>query len=162
MAEVYKGISLNELMILLKQEVKEITLEDLYYLSFYFNEERKYLPREYKKEYTESVLNVMMNRFTSLKNDNEKYDGTLSDKDVEKINELLKDSDNIITYLLNIIVIYATYYLKEPVHLPGTAFPGRVSIYYDGNNYFCPVKKYHVNSTKSVCKYCIANSITSD
>ena len=159
MAEVYQGITLNELIILLKQEVKEITLEDLYYLSFYFNEERKYLPREYKKEYTESVLNVMMNRFTSLKNDDEQYHGTLSNKDVENINELLKNNDNIITYLLNIIVIYATYYLKEPVHLPGTAFPGSVSIYCDGRDYFCPIKKYHMNSVKSVCKYCIANTI---
>ena len=67
--------------------------------------------------------------------------------------------DNVITYLLNIIVIYATYYLKEPVHLPGTAFPGSVSIYCDGRDYFCPIKKYHMNSVKSVCKYCIANTI---
>ena len=98
----------------------------------------------------------MIRRFTSLKNDKKTYEGILSDDDVEKINELLKYKDNIITYTLNIIVIYATYFLKEPVHTAGTAFPGHVSIYCDGNNYFCPVKKNHINNEKSVCKYCIA------
>lgn len=158
MTEVYQDISLNELMIVLKQEVKEITLEDLYDLSFYFDSEKRYLPNEYKKKYTESVLNVMINRFISLKNDKKMYKGVLTENDVSKINELLRE-DNAITHLLNIIVIYATYFLKEPVHLPGTAFPGHVSVYSDGNEYFCPIKKHHMSDEKSVCKYCIARIV---
>ncbi len=156
MTEVYHGISLNDLKNLLKREVKEITIRDLYDLSFYFLEEQKYLPGEYKKEYGETVLDVMIHRFTSLKNDKRSYDGTLCDNDVENVNELLKYNNNVITYILNIIVIYSTYFLKEPVHPPGTAFPGHVSIYYDGKDYFCPIKKNHINNEKSVCKYCIA------
>ncbi len=159
MTEVYPGISLNDLKLLLKHEVKEITLEDLYYLSFRFNEEKKYLPREYKKRYTETVLDVMIKRFTSLKNNTESYDGILSDEDVAKINKLLKNDNNSVTYMLNIMVIYATYFLREPVHLPGTAFPGSVSIYCDGNDYFCPIKKNHINNEKAVCKYCIAQTV---
>ena len=49
MVGVYPGISLNELKILIKQSIKDITLEDLYELSYFFNEEKTYLPREYKK-----------------------------------------------------------------------------------------------------------------
>lgn len=158
MVEVYPGISLNDLKILIKQAIKDITLEDLYELSFFFNEEKTYLPQEYKKKYTESVLNVTINRFTLLKKDDEKYDGHLNDDDVAIINRLLQNNDNVITYILNIIVIYATYFLKEPIHLPGTTFPGQVSIYYDGRNYYCPVKKYHINDEKSLCKICIAKS----
>lgn len=158
MVEVYPGISLNDLKTLIKQAIKDITLEDLYELSFFFNDEKTYLPQEYKKKYTESVLNVTINRFTLLKNDDKNYVGFLDDADVVIINKLLHDNDNVITYILNIIVIYATYFLKEPIHLPGTTFPGQVSISYDGTNYFCPVKKYHINDEKSLCNICIAKS----
>ena len=94
----------------------------------------------------------------NIKNDNKSYEGFLSEDDVVIINKLLQHNDNIITYILNIIVIYTTYFLKEPIHLPGTIFPGKVSIYYDGTNYYCPVKKYHINDEKSLCKICIAKS----
>lgn len=159
MTEVYKSICLNDLKILLKQEVKEITLEDLYDLSFHFNEEKRYLPREYKKKYTESVLNVMIKRFTTLKNDKKSYDGNLKKEDVKKINKLLQNNNSLINHLLNIIVIYTTYFLKEPIHLPGTAFPGNVSTFCDGKNYYCPIKKYHITNEKSICKYCIAKIV---
>lgn len=158
MIEVYPGISLNDLKILIKQAIKNVTLKELYELSFHFNEEKTYLPPEYKKKYTESVLNVTINRFTLLKNDNKSYEGFLDEEDVYLINKLLQHNDNIITYILNTIVIYTTYFLKEPIHLPETIFPGQVSIRYDGTNYYCPVKKYHLNNEKSLCKICIAKS----
>ena len=158
MVEVYPGISLNDLKILIKKAIKDITLEDLYELSYFFNEEKTYLPQEYKKKYTESVLNVTISRFTLLKNDNKTYDGFLDDEDAVIINKLLQNNDNVITYILNIIVIYTTYFLKEPIHLTGTTFPGQVSIHYDGENYYCPVKKYHINDEKSLCRICIAKS----
>ena len=105
MVEVYSGINVNDLKNLLKNEIKEITLKDLYDLSLFFNEEKAYLPPEYKKKYTESVLNVTINRFTLLKNDNNLYEGILKDDDVKIINKLLQSNDNIITHILNIIVI---------------------------------------------------------
>lgn len=158
MVKVYSGMSLNDLKILIKQSIKDITLEELYELSFYFNEEKTYLPQEYKKKYTESVLNVTINRLKLLKNDNASYTGFLDNTDVTKINKLLQHNDNVITYILNIIVIYTTYFLKEPIHLPGTVFPGKVNIYFDGKNYYCPVKKHHINNKKSLCNICIAKS----
>lgn len=162
MVEIYSGINVNDLKNILKNEIKEITLKDLYDLSLFFNEEKAYLPPEYKKKYTESVLNVTINRFTLLKNDNNFYEGILRDDDVKIINKLLQSNDNIITHILNIIVIYTTYLLKEPIHMPGTKFPGKVSIYYDGMSYYCPVKKYHVNDKKSLCNICIAKSTKED
>ncbi|MEJ5273777.1 MAG: DUF2115 family protein, partial [Spirochaetota bacterium] len=74
-----------------------VTLEDLYDLSFHFNEEQKYLPREYKKRYNETVLNVIINRFTSLKNNQKKYEGSLNKEDIiktkEKIIQLINELD---------------------------------------------------------------------
>ncbi len=159
MTEVYSGISLNDLRILLKQEVNEVTLEDLYDLSIHFNEETKYLPREYKKEYIDSVLNVIIKRFALLKNDTENYEGYLELDQIDNVNKLLKHESTLINHILNVIVVYTTYLRKKPIHKPGTVFPGRVSIYCDGKNYFCPVKKYHMDNDKALCKYCIAQAI---
>ena len=55
MDKVYTKMPLDELNEILKREVKDISLKELYDLSIHFDEERKYLPREYKQEYTESV-----------------------------------------------------------------------------------------------------------
>ncbi len=156
MSEAYLGMSLNDLKILIKQAIKEVTLEDLYSLSFFFNDEKTYLPREYKKEYTESVLNVTMNRFIQLKNDEKSYQGFLKEEDISIINKLLQPNDTVINNILNIIVIYATYLLKEPIHPLGTKFPGQVSIYCDGIDCYCPVKKFNLNNEKALCKICVA------
>ncbi len=156
MEKVYVKMPLNKLNKLLKQEVKDISLEELYDLSIHFNEETKFLPREYKKSYTESVIKVIISRFATLKNGQVKFEGKLTEKEAEEINELLKDTNDRIGYILNLIVVYTTYLRKRPIHLPGTVFPGLQTIYSDGENYYCPVKKYHLDNPNSICKYCIA------
>lgn len=154
---VYANMKRDDLKKLLKEEIKNITLQELYEISYKFNEDIKYLPREYKKQYRESVLKVIINRFTSLKNTQVKYEGNITKKEAREINELLLDKkSNLVKHTLNIIVIYATYLERESVHMPGTEFPGMLSVYTDGVDYYCPVKKYHINSSEAVCKYCIA------
>ncbi|MBE6494239.1 MAG: DUF2115 domain-containing protein [Methanosphaera stadtmanae] len=161
MTPISKNMSYNDLKKFLQKEIKKITLEQLYELSFHFNDDVKYLPREYKKKYTQSVLNVIISRYSSLKNDSNNYEGYISKEDFEQINTILSDKEDMITYTMNLIVVYATYFLKEPVHLPGTVFPGMVSVFTDGENYYCPVKKFHINNPQATCKYCIAK-ITDD
>ncbi|RAP49017.1 MAG: hypothetical protein BZ136_04120, partial [Methanosphaera sp. rholeuAM74] len=54
---------------IIQEEVNNITLEEIYELSYQFKEDVKYLPAEYKKHYRQSVLNVIIQRFKTLKND---------------------------------------------------------------------------------------------
>jgi len=159
MIKVYSNMSLNNLKEMLKQEVKEITLQDLFKLSEHFREETQYLPEEYKKEYAESVQNVVVTRFTALKNDTKNYKGYLSQEDVENIEELVKTKDKIVEHILSIITVYTIYLLQEPIHNIGTTFPGKLNVYKKGKYYYCPVKKYHIVNNKSLCKYCIAKII---
>ncbi|MBQ6220560.1 MAG: DUF2115 family protein [Methanosphaera sp.] len=156
MMELHEDISLNELKSIIKEIVNDISLEELYELSYQFNEDNKYLPREYRKKHTESVLNVIMNRFIMLKNDTSTYKGKLKKEEIENINQILKNDKNKRNHILNIIAIYTTYLLEEPIHTPNTTFPGLKSIYFDGNDYYCPIKKFHINNKKALCKYCIA------
>ncbi|WP_455646023.1 DUF2115 family protein [Methanosphaera sp.] len=158
MEKVYANMERNKLHKMLKEEVKHINLEEIYELSTKFNEEIKYLPREYKKKYVESVLNVIISRFAMLKNSKRTFEGTLTEEEANNINTLLENKDDLIEHILNIVVVYASYLIQRPVHLPGTVFPGAVSIYSDGENYYCPVKKYHIDNEKAVCRYCIARN----
>lgn len=159
MVKIQENMTFNELKEALQKEIKDITLNELYELSFQFNDDVKYLPREYKKKYTESVLKVIISRFTSLKNDHKNYEGSLTEDDAEQINTILSNKKDLVTYTMNLTVVYATYLLKKPVHLPGTVFPGMVSIYTDGENYYCPVKKFHIDNPKATCRYCIAKMV---
>ncbi len=161
MTQIHENMSYNDLKEFLQNEIKKITLNELYELSFQFNDDMKYLPREYKKKYTESVLNVIINRYSSLKNDHDIYEGYINKNDFKQISTILSDKEDLIRYTMNLIVVYTTYFLKQPVHLPGTVFPGMVSVYTDGENYYCPVKKFHINNPQATCKYCIAK-ITDD
>lgn len=161
MTQIHENMSYNDLKEFLQNEIKKITLNELYELSFQFNDDVKYLPREYKKKYTESVLNVIINRYSSLKNDHDIYEGYINKNDFKQISTILSDKEDLIRYTMNLIVVYTTYFLKQPVHLPGTVFPGMVSVYTDGENYYCPVKKFHINNPQATCKYCIAK-ITDD
>lgn len=161
MTQIHEDMSYNDLKEFLQNEIKKITLNELYELSFQFNDDVKYLPREYKKKYTESVLNVIINRYSSLKNDHDIYEGFINKNDFKQISTILSDKEDLIRYTMNLIVVYTTYFLKQPVHLPGTVFPGMVSVYTDGENYYCPVKKFHINNPQATCKYCIAK-ITDD
>lgn len=156
MQKIGENISYMNLKEIIQEEVNNITLEEIYELSYQFKEDVKYLPAEYKKHYRQSVLNVIIQRFKTLKNDDKTYPGVVADEDLTKIRELLYDNADVVTHILNIIVVYATYFLKEPVHMTQTVFPGRVHVYKEGNDYYCPVKKYHTSTSKSVCKYCIA------
>lgn len=158
MIKVYSPINLNNLKELLKKEVKNIPLTDLYKLSEHFNKETEYLPEAYKEEYIKTVQNIIISRLNALKNDNENYDKELKEEDIVIINKLLSEND-IVTYLMNISSIYAIYFLKEPIHNINTVFPGRKNVYKKGKDYYCPVKKYHITNKKSLCRYCIAKTI---
>ncbi|WP_323737177.1 DUF2115 family protein [Methanosphaera sp. ISO3-F5] len=156
MEEIVAGISLNRLRDILKNEVKKISLTDMHELSVYFQNETRFLPEDYKREYVNSVQTVLLSRLTSLRNDTCNYDGEIEEDDVKLINELLERKDNNTQYILNITVIYARYFLNEPVHNINTIIPGPKKVYKKGKYYYCPMKKYHITNNKSVCKYCIA------
>ena len=158
MDKLVENIPLNDLRTKLQEEIKKVTLDDLYELSFHFNEENKYLPGKYKKQHVENVQNILIQRFKELKNDNKEYDGMLDYEDTENINEIFKKSRDTLTHILYTIVVYTTYLLKEPLHMPNMEFPGPVNIYTDGVNYYCPIKKYHMESKDALCKYCIAKT----
>lgn len=154
--KIKSNLKLTDLKWKLQKEVEQITLENLYDLSYHFQEENRYLPTEYKTRHMDSVQNIIIKRYKQLSNDKKDYEGTLSGSDAKVINELLLKDEDKTAHLLSVIAIYATYLLKEPIHMNGTIFPGNSAVYKRNGKYYCPVKKKHMKDDLALCRYCVA------
>jgi uncharacterized protein (UPF0305 family) len=58
--------------------------------------------------------------------------------------------------IYQIISIYTSYVLDEPIHVVGTEFPGGFKVRYADGKYLCPVKEKQKNNPNAVCGFCIA------
>lgn len=157
---ISKGMTYNQLKRILQDKLKDIRLDDFYELSYIYNDDVKYLPEKYEEDYRKSIARLMIKRYNLLKNDDKSYPQVIDNGDIGYINELLNsDFDNKVFNKFNIIIIYTIYFLKEAIHPTDTVFAGLKSIRFDGNNYYCPIKKYHMDNKNALCKYCIAKEV---
>jgi uncharacterized protein (UPF0305 family) len=154
------GLTYDRLKEILQDKARDISLDDLYELSYLFNDDVKYLADRYKEDYQRTISQLMIKRCNLLKNDKKSYPEVIDDEKTDKINELLnKDFEDKILNKFNIINIYTIYFLKKPIHPASSIFAGLKSISFDGKYYYCPIKKYHMNDEKSICRYCIAREV---
>ncbi|AWX32800.1 DUF2115 family protein [Methanosphaera sp. BMS] len=154
------NLTYDQLKEILQEKADEIKLDDLYELSYLFNDDVKYLPDKYGEDYRKSIVQLMIKRYNLLKNDKKSYPGLVDKDEIAKINELLnREFEDKILNKFNIIIIYTGYFLKEPIHPSSSVFAGLKSISYDGENYYCPIKKHHVENENAICKYCIAKEV---
>lgn len=154
------NLTYDQLKEILQEKAAEIKLDDLYELSYLFNDDVKYLTDRYKDDYRKSIVRLMIKRYNLLKNDKKSYPGLVGKDEICKINELLnKKFEDKVLNKFNIIIIYTSYFLKEPIHPSGSVFGGLKSISYDGKHYYCPIKKHHIDNENAICKYCIAREV---
>lgn len=154
------GLSYDELKRILQQKVMDIELDDFYELSYLVNDDVKYLTKKYEDDYRKKVVELMIKRCNLLKNDRKSYPGLVDKDEIDNINEILnKEFEEKILNKFNIIIIYAIYFLKEPIHPTDSIFAGLKRMSYDGEHYYCPIKKHHMNNENAICKYCIAREI---
>ncbi|MBO7719737.1 MAG: DUF2115 family protein [Methanosphaera sp.] len=154
------NLTYDQLKKILQERADDIKLDDLYELSYLFNDDVKYLPDKYEDDYRKSIVHLMIKRYNLLKNDGKSYPGLVDKDEIDKINEILnKEFEDKVFNKFNIIIIYTTYFLKEPIHPTSSIFAGLKSISYDGEYYYCPIKKHHIDNENAICKYCIAKEI---
>ncbi len=150
----------EELHRILKSKAQEIDINEFTLLSNYFRDEVKYLPSSYKKQYIKNVQERIMKSLLELKNSNKTYCGLLNSSQQEMVNKLLDDKYNNIELILNIVAVYRTVLLRRPIH--EDAFPGNMNVYKKRGNYYCYVKKNHVDDDNSLCRYCVAKPVEDD
>nr|WP_255590949.1 DUF2115 family protein [Methanobacterium spitsbergense] len=157
--------SRNELLIVLKEEAKKFTLQDIISCSLQIQQEANCIHTSYKKEYIKAETGFMI-RIVEVKDDNFNYNGLLEVDELntainlleeqEKMMEDMEDTNTTFIRIYSIISLYTTFIKDEPIHQVGTLFPGGFTVKKDGDKYTCPVKDNNNDNPLALCPFCIA------
>lgn len=161
-----RNITRQELLELLKLESLKIHINDIMMACNYLKEEGKYVQPIYREKFYESYIRSFILRVKEIKEDKNVYNDQVNLEELKNSLKLLKDqetammeiypSDPHFPLIYQIISIYTSFVLDEPIHVVGTEFPGGFTVRYDDDNYFCPVKEKQENNPNAVCGFCIA------
>lgn len=169
----------NELLAILKEESEKLSIQDFIKATNIIRSEGVYLRKEYQEDYAIAYLKYFVLRIKDIKKDEKNYSDFLNIEELKEALDLLKYQKEIafdpnldpeapepgstkyyerISFrkIYEIICIYTTFILKEPIHYVGMKFPGGYEVKYENNNYFCPVKRNNEDNKKAVCKFCLA------
>jgi uncharacterized protein (UPF0305 family) len=160
-------ISKDDLMIVLKEELSDVSVFDLMIISAEIIENNKYVQKSYQEKSKKIYVDSFINRVNEIRSNDTVYDDYFNRDDfVEKLNDL-KDICKIASKgrknkipLINLVVsLYTTFVLDEPIHPIGTPFPGSLEVIMENGVYYCPVKEANIDTPNSVCRLCIAEQL---
>lgn len=156
----------NKLMQILKEEALKIDINTIISASIFLSEDAKYVQGSYKEEYLKSYTEAFITRIKVIKNDKKDYFQKVNKQKLQEAVQLLKEQevqvdagegfDPSFFKIYKIMSLYTTFIIEEPVHPPGTPFPGGFKVRYENGTYFCPVKEKQKNNPGAVCGFCIA------
>ena len=159
-------ITIDELLLVLKKEASEISVTDIMTAHSYLMAEGKYVQENYREEYLRAYVKGFILRLKEIKDNKNKFNGTIDVSELKEAIELLNEQENVLLKIRSkesnffkiykIISIYTTFVLDEPIHVVGTPFPGGFKVKYENGTYFCPVKDKQKDNPEAVCGFCIA------
>jgi len=153
----------------LKDESLSLDIFQFSKLAAYLEQEGRYLPEGFKKEFIKESLNHFFRcwmgfRNLNLQNDLQNVFDELND---DKIQDLFYDlisffdntggmcDDPVLKKMLLITVFYSII-KKIPIHPLTIPFPAGKKIYERNGSYYCPVKENHKDDPFALCRFCIA------
>ena len=160
-------ISKDDLMIVLKEELSDVSVFDLMKISAEIIENNKYVQKSYQEKSKKIYVDSFINRVNEIRSNDTVYNDYF-DKDnfVEKLNDLKdifklvsKDRKNKTSIICFVVSLYTTFVLDEPIHPIGTPFPGSLEVMMENGVYYCPVKEANIDTPNSVCRLCIAEQL---
>ncbi len=160
-------ISKDDLMIVLKEELTDVSVFDLMIISAEIIENNKYVQESYQEKSKKIYIDFLLNRVKEIRSNDTVYNDYFNRDDfVEKLNDLKEIYKSVSTDrknkspLINLVVsLYTTFVLDEPIHPIGTPFPGSLEVIMKNGVYYCPVKEANMNTPNSVCRLCIAEQL---
>jgi uncharacterized protein (UPF0305 family) len=160
------GLTRQELLTLLKSEAVKIHITHIMKACNYLIDEGKYVQPNYREKFYNAYIQSFILRIKEIKEDNNVYPETVDLEELNNSLDLLKEqearmreiypADPYFPIIYQIISIYTSYVLDEPIHVVGTEFPGGFKVKYEGGIYLCPVKDKQKNNPNAVCGFCIA------
>ena len=160
-------ISKDDLMVVLKEELTDVSVFDLMIISAEIIENNKYVQESYQEKSKKIYIDFFLNRVKEIRSNDTVYNDYFNRDDfVEKLNNLKDIYKSISTDrknkspLINLVVsLYTTFVLDEPIHPIGTPFPGSLEVMMENGVYYCPVKEANIDTPNSVCRLCIAEQL---
>jgi uncharacterized protein (UPF0305 family) len=164
--ELNTKISKNDLLSILRNESDDIHIFDIMTSYIQLVEDGKYVQSGYQREYLEAYIKGFLMRVKEIRDDNNKYKGLLDKEKLQEALNILKNQEEIVEKeramesnffrIYEVVSLYTTFILEEPIHIVGTLFPGGFRVKFEENVYYCPVKEKQKDNPGAVCGFCIA------
>lgn len=159
-------ISKKYLLSVLRNESDDIHIFDIMTSYVQLVEDGKYVQSSYQKDYLEAYIKGFLMRVKEIRDDKTGYKGHINSKELQDAFNTLKNQEEMIEKersiesnffrIYEVVSLYTTFILEEPIHIVGTLFPGGFRVKFEGNTYYCPVKEKQKDNPGAVCGFCIA------
>jgi len=159
-------ISKKYLLSVLRSESDDIHIFDIMSSYVQLVEDGKYVQSSYQKDYLEAYIKGFLMRVKDIRNDKIDYEGHVDIKELQEALNTLKNQEAIVEKersiesnffrIYQVVSLYTTFILEEPIHMVGTLFPGGFRVKFEENTYYCPVKEKQKDNPGAVCGFCIA------
>ena len=159
-------LTVQELLKILKNEATNIHIKDIMAACNFLIEEGKYVQPKYREKFHNAYLKGFILRIKEVKEDKNTDQNLVNLEDLENSLNMLKEQeikmketyphDPDFSKIYQIISIYTTFILNEPIHVVGTEFPGGFKVKVENGTYYCPVKEKQKDNPDAVCGFCIA------
>jgi uncharacterized protein (UPF0305 family) len=159
-------LSKQELLNLLKTEAIKIDIIHIMKACNHLISEGKYVQPSYRQKFYDAYIQSFILRVKEIKEDKNVYSESVDIKELKNSLKQLKEqeirmselypSDPYFPVIYQIISIYTSFVLDEPIHIVGSEFPGGFKVKYEDGKYLCPVKEKQENNPNAVCSFCIA------
>ena len=156
----------GELLSQLKFEAVKIHITHIMNACNYLISEGKFVQPIYREKFYYAYIKSFILRVKEIKEDKNSYPELVNMEELKDSLKLLKEQeimmmeiyprDPYFPIIYQIISIYTSFVLDEPIHVVGTEFPGGFKVKYEDGKYLCPVKEKQENNPNAVCGFCIA------
>jgi uncharacterized protein (UPF0305 family) len=164
--DINREMTRVELLELLKSEAVKIHVTHIMKACNFLISEGKYVQPNYREKFYNAYIKSFILRVKEIKEDKNIYPDLVDMKELKNSLELLEEqevmmneiypTDPYFPIIYQIISIYTSFVLDEPIHVVGTEFPGGFKVKHEDGKYLCPVKDKQENNPNAVCGFCIA------
>lgn len=161
-----RKITKNDLLLSLKEEAKQIHINDFIKTCSFIRKSMEYVHPRYQEEYIKLYIEGYLMSYRDVKSDKNHYPGDVDNEELKEAVKLLEEQEKIMEEEFGpdtrsfkpyiIMSLYTTFVREEPVHPVGTPFPGGLNVRKEKGIYYCPVKENNKNNPLAVCGFCIA------
>ena len=159
-------LSKQDLLDLLKAEATKIHINHIMKACNHLISEGKYVQPNYRQKFYNAYVQSFILRVKEIKEDKNVYPEYVDIKELKKSLKQLKEqeirmselypADPYFHVIYQIISIYTSFVLDEPIHVVGSEFPGGFKVKFEDGKYLCPVKEKQEDNPNAVCGFCIA------